>query len=237
MENEKSRRKELVEVYRRSMEEGDRDSAIRNLQAIYRYYLPGSEDRTVQCSRCHSGEYSRYGCTSSGTQRYKCKGCGKVYCFSRTRAVIAHTKLPVEKWMGFAECFVDDLSPRETQRKIGVTQETAWFMGDRTKTLLSLSISIPMKCWGWCIPRDDMVIRAIVFSVNCIAWTLLSKNSTNTFLSPWGLPSYSRSSPPEDLHQGLFSGSIWVLKVPLWALPTKRSPTPSAPIGRIPSTV
>lgn len=188
MENEESRSKELVEAYRRSMEEGDRDSAIRNLQAVYRYYLLDAEDRTLQCPRCRSEEYSRYGRTSSGTQRYKCKGCGKVYCFSGTRAVIAHTKLPVEKWMDFAECFVDDLSPRETQRKIGVTQETAWFMGDRTKTLLSLSIPIPMTLMSECLRYDTgtEALMALVTSVDRIAWTLLSKNSTNTFLSPLG---------------------------------------------------
>ena len=37
---------------------------------------------SVECPYCHCMEYSRYGKTRQGIQRYRCKKCGRIYVVS-----------------------------------------------------------------------------------------------------------------------------------------------------------
>lgn len=121
----------------------DREAAIEELQGILRRLLfhMGLAETDAACPKCGSAHRVKNGRTRKGTQRFLCKGCGCTFCDTDTGDILLYTKLPPEKWMDFAECFVDGLSIEKTRLRIGVSHPTAWFM--RVRTMEALFANLP----------------------------------------------------------------------------------------------
>lgn len=141
-EGEESRIR-MVEEFLSTFDEGDRQAAIEELQRILNRLIfeACSERSEICCPKCGSLHYVKNGRTVKGTQRYKCKDCGCTFCALDTGNIMLFTKLPPEKWMAFAQCFVDGLSCDKTAVRIGVTHRTAWFM--RVRTMEALFPNLP----------------------------------------------------------------------------------------------
>jgi transposase-like protein len=95
----------------------------------------------MKCSRCGGIEFSRYGKTAAGSQRWQCKHCQAVRCFNSTGTILANTKLTNDQWMTYAECFVDHLPSSRVCERVGVCPKTAWFM--RIRALEALYNYLP----------------------------------------------------------------------------------------------
>ena len=104
--------------------------AIKELRSIIDRELVSMEvpSSEIVCHTCQCTELCRYGNIGAGTARFRCKRCGKVQTFRSTGAILANTKLPMETWKAFAECFVNAESCPTVADKLGVTLETAWFI-------------------------------------------------------------------------------------------------------------
>lgn len=134
----RQRTEELIHCY----EEKDRSEVINIVQGVLHKELfnLNSGHMDCQCPNCESKKLIKYG-IRNGNQRYQCKGCGHVFSFTERGDIMRFTKLSEDKWMQFAECFVDRLSCDRTADKIGVTHKTAWFM--RVRTLEALFKNLP----------------------------------------------------------------------------------------------
>ena len=115
-----------VEEVLRNLAPSERRRAIRSLhdlvdRELVRMEIPSEEH---VCAMCGFTSLVRCGRTAAGTQRYKCKSCGRVQSFAVTGSVFGLTKLPPETWHRFVECF----SCPEVVGVLDVTVETAWYM-------------------------------------------------------------------------------------------------------------
>ena len=126
-----------------SLTPDEKEKAITELQRILRREMFGiqSAEPQILCPKCNSASHVMNGHTRKGTQRYMCRDCGCTFAASDVGLIMKFTKLPEEKWMAFAECFVDCLSCDKVAKRIGVTHKTAWFM--RIRTLEALTRNIP----------------------------------------------------------------------------------------------
>lgn len=81
-----------------------------------------SESRTPdRCPDCEGRHIVKYGHTARGTERYRCKGCGRTFT---EQGVVSRSRLSEDQWMAFAECYVDGDSIERTARACGVSKST-----------------------------------------------------------------------------------------------------------------
>lgn len=120
-----------------------REKAIEEIRnVLYEAMMPRNDAGTITCCpHCKKSDIIRFGKTSAGDQRYRCKSCGKTFSVGKYGMLLRLSKLPPEKWSQFAECFVDGNSSTVTAEKIDVTQKTAWYM--RARTFQALAAHIP----------------------------------------------------------------------------------------------
>ena len=113
-----------------SMSNPEKRAAIRQLRDLIDRELISLEmpDAAHKCRNCGGTEFVRNGHTAANTQRFKCKCCGLTQSFSSIGSVLGCTKLGIEKWHGFTECFVNCYTCQQTADKLDVGLETAWYM-------------------------------------------------------------------------------------------------------------
>lgn len=107
-----------------------RDSRVDELRTM----LLNDETKPPRgCPECGSGGYVRYGRTAKGTERFRCKSCGRTFTPKR---LISNSQIPEEKWMAFAECYVYGISIRGSADRCGVSASTAYRMKCRIDGLI-----------------------------------------------------------------------------------------------------
>ncbi len=86
--------------------------------------LSSRESRiSAECPYCHCLEYSRYGKTRQGIQRYRCKKCGKIYVVSDGKNLHS-SKLTASELLDLAKCIYLDLSVKSCCVIIGLSPKT-----------------------------------------------------------------------------------------------------------------
>ncbi|QDZ43060.1 IS1595 family transposase [Corynebacterium sp. sy039] len=110
----------------------ERQHLIEQLEQLF--HEPEYGEILSQCPRCECDSVVRKG-TSKGGQRYLCKGCQRTFGHS-TNKVLKTSKLSLETWRKFAECFIDGVSVRRSAERCGVAVATAFFMRHRVLELV-----------------------------------------------------------------------------------------------------
>lgn len=95
---------------------------------------PEREDTPGHCPRCEYAGIVKKGRTKTG-QRYLCKGCGRTFGHT-TNKVLGTSKLSLETWKKYLECFIDCLTVRRSAKRCGVSIQTAFFMRHRVLELV-----------------------------------------------------------------------------------------------------
>ena len=86
--------------------------------------LSSRESRiSVECPYCHCMEYSRYGKTRQGIQRYRCKKCGRIYVVSDGKN-LQSSKLTASELLDLAKCIYLNLSVRAVCVMTGLSPKT-----------------------------------------------------------------------------------------------------------------
>lgn len=107
-----------------------RDSLVEGIRSRL---LNDESEPPKGCPECGTGEYVRYGRTAKGTERYRCKACGRTFT---PKHLISSSQIPEEKWMVFAECYVEGISIRRAADRCGVSTSTAYRMKCRIDGLM-----------------------------------------------------------------------------------------------------
>ena len=113
----------------------ERKAAIEQLQQLVRevsFDLAAGTPQDVECCpRCGGLDFIKKGkSVRDGSQRYFCYGCNRTFGVKTSNA-IGMSKLPVDKWMAYIECFVDALPLRACAQKCAVSLTSAWCMRHR----------------------------------------------------------------------------------------------------------
>ena len=86
--------------------------------------LSSRESRiSVECPCCHCMEYSRYGKTRQGIQRYRCKKCGRIYVVSDGKNLHS-SKLTASELLDLAKCIYLNFSVRAVCVMTGLSPKT-----------------------------------------------------------------------------------------------------------------
>ena len=86
--------------------------------------LSSRESRiSVECPYCHCMEYSRYGKTRQGIQRYRCKKCGRIYVVSDGKNLHS-SKLTASELLDLAKCIYLNFSVRAVCVMTGLSPKT-----------------------------------------------------------------------------------------------------------------
>lgn len=64
---------------------------------------------SIVCPECGSADKIRYGKHKNGTQRYRCRACGKVYNFAN-KTLFFSSKVNIKAWFAFLECILSGTS-------------------------------------------------------------------------------------------------------------------------------
>ena len=78
---------------------------------------------SVECPYCHCMEYSRYGKTRQGIQRYRCKKCGRIYVVSDGKNLHS-SKLTASELLDLAKCIYLNFSVRAVCVMTGLSPKT-----------------------------------------------------------------------------------------------------------------
>ena len=133
-----------------------RDSQVADVRGLI---LRREAEDPSRCPSCGNAEFVRYGRTTKGTERYRCKCCSRTFTPKRP---IYDSRVPEEKWMVFAECYVDGLSVRKAADICGISASTAYRMRCRIDEMKSdeaeaagsvpddfrMSLRAPHAMWG-----------------------------------------------------------------------------------------
>ena len=86
--------------------------------------LSSRESRiSVECPYCYCMEYSRYGKTRQGIQRYRCKKCGRIYVVSDGKNLHS-SKLTASELLDLAKCIYLNFSVRAVCVMTGLSPKT-----------------------------------------------------------------------------------------------------------------
>lgn len=88
------------------------------------------------CPVCKSTTYVKCGKTAAGTQRYKCKSCGKIFT-PQINLLFKNSHLTQEQWAELVRGIVDELSLTKIAQNIGTSVKTAWYNKTKIATVLS----------------------------------------------------------------------------------------------------
>ena len=90
-----------------NLSEKDKKELYEYLKNIINTEFEFEEKEVHSCHKCNSTEIVKLGKYNS-MQRYRCKNCGVAFT-SKSKSIFATTKLEKEKWIKYAECFIDCL--------------------------------------------------------------------------------------------------------------------------------
>ena len=82
------------------------------------------EEGVAECAHCGSQEFTKYGTTARGQQRYKCKACGRTFN-SLTGTPLSGMKKQ-DKWHQYSEGMWFTAKIREAASELGINVKTAW---------------------------------------------------------------------------------------------------------------
>ncbi len=111
-----------------------------------------------ECPLCHHGHLVRKGHDRDGSQRWKCKGCGRTFG-RKTMRVIAQSKLDEGTWMAYAEGMADGLTLRELAERCSVCLKTSWFMRMRTCEAMAARLDDFMSGPGVAVEVDGTMLH------------------------------------------------------------------------------
>ncbi len=77
------------------------------------------------CPYCGSKHVVRFGHRKDGTQRYKCRACGKTFV-STSNSIASGTRKSLAVWEEYVDCMMLGLSVRETADRCGIHRNTAF---------------------------------------------------------------------------------------------------------------
>ena len=100
-------------------------SFAQNPGTIQRYVEKERFSGGLVCPVCGKTHIIRHGHREDGTQRYKCKDCGKTFV-STTNTVVAYTKKDYDTWEKYIDCMMYGLSLSKTAKKCGISERTAF---------------------------------------------------------------------------------------------------------------
>lgn len=129
-----------------ALSRSERKAAIEQLQQFVRevsFDLAAGNNKEVECCpRCGSLDFIKKGkSVRDGSQRYFCYGCHRTFG-AKTSNAIAMSKLPVDKWMAYIECFVDALPLRACAQKCAVSLNSAFCMRHRLLEVIKKFCSV-----------------------------------------------------------------------------------------------
>ena len=82
------------------------------------------EEGVAECAHCGSQEFTKYGTTARGQQRYKCKACERTFN-SLTGTPLSGMKKQ-DKWHQYSEGMWFTAKIREAASELGINVKTAW---------------------------------------------------------------------------------------------------------------
>lgn len=130
---------EKVDAILTGMSPVEKEDAISKLQGVldkqYMLLMKG-EPEVCKCPHCNSEEVSRYGHDKAGRQRYICKSCKKVFSSATQANLLSYSKLDLDVWKKYCECFVDRKPLRECASICGVSLSTSFYMRRRILELI-----------------------------------------------------------------------------------------------------
>lgn len=100
------------------VENGSKTYASRN------EYLAESKGDKLYCPHCASEHVVKHG-SKQGTQRYRCRGCGKTFCLA-TNTLLAWTQKDISIWRKYISCMMEGLSIRKAAEKCGIHRDTSF---------------------------------------------------------------------------------------------------------------
>lgn len=116
---------------------------ISDLKAAVLEALSRGEGEPARCPRCGSARVVRRGRSSSGAQRWLCRGCGRGFS-AATGGVLARSRLDAATWSSYVEGMAAGESLRRLAARCGVCLKTSWFMRMRVLEAMRSALQ-PMR--------------------------------------------------------------------------------------------
>lgn len=130
-----------------------------------------------ECPDCGCTSIVHYGRTAKGTERYRCKECRRTFTPMR---LMSRSQVPEEKWMAFAECYVDGISVRSAAIKCGISNATAHRMKCRLEEVEAILADGPVTA-----PDADCEILEVSLRADCMMSCVRGCNKRG---APAGVP-------------------------------------------------
>lgn len=85
------------------------------------------ESKELSCPKCHSLNFNKHGLDKNGTQRYKCKECGKTFNNAKN-SLFFSGKVNLSAWLVFLECILSGTSTKVAciNAKISTVTGSEW---------------------------------------------------------------------------------------------------------------
>lgn len=93
---------------------------------IERFLAEERHSKGRACPHCGSIDMVRNGHRKDGTQRFKCKDCGKSFVVA-TNSIVAGTRKDISVWEKCIACMMHGLSIRESAEICGIHRNTAFY--------------------------------------------------------------------------------------------------------------
>lgn len=108
------------------------------------FAIASKDQHSKECPHCGKTNFIKWG-FKSGHQRYRCKECNGTFS-AFTDTFLYNTKVPLDKWLKYCECFVDGKSIKQSAEYINVAITTSFSM--RHRLLEALKSSFDDKLEG-----------------------------------------------------------------------------------------
>lgn len=81
----------------------------------------------VCCPHCGLVDVKKNGKTTTGHQRFQCKGCGKSFTYA-TRTIFHGAKLPLDTYLRYVHCMMHGMTVRATAYECRISKNAAFFL-------------------------------------------------------------------------------------------------------------
>ena len=130
-------RENLDRGYLNSMPESEYEQAIERLDSMM-------DSKVNACPFCDSEDIIRKGRSSTGTQRYACKTCGRGFIGN----VVPYSHISTDRWKTFCHLYLKGISIHRCASRCGVCLKTAQYMKDRLVRMVCSDANLPMTFCG-----------------------------------------------------------------------------------------
>ena len=130
-------RENLDRGYLNSMPESEYEQAIERLDSMM-------DSKVNACPFCDSEDIIKKGRSSTGTQRYACKTCGRGFIGN----VVPYSHISTDRWKTFCHLYLKGISIHRCATRCGVCLKTAQYMKDRLVRMVRSDAGIPMTFCG-----------------------------------------------------------------------------------------